>query len=274
MGDGEPDPAAAAPGGRVRLQKLLASGGLASRRAAEQFLRQGRVTVNGVPAQLGDSADPAVDRVELDGEPIAGEAIGYWMLHKPLGVITTLSDPEGRRTVADLLPSSLPRVFPVGRLDVDTSGLLLLTNDGALAHALLHPSLGNEREYQVTVKGEVSLAVQRKLARGVRLEDGKTAPAQVERVEYDAARETTRLHLTLSEGRKRQIRRSLLALGHPVKRLVRVRMGPLRLGRLAKGGLRELRPDEVEALRAHAAQLAARKGGPGGGQRSIRGSRK
>ena len=239
----------------MRLQKIIAASGIASRRASEEFLRQGRVSVNGTPAKLGDSADPVRDVVTLDGEPIARDPLTYWMLHKPIGVLTTTSDPEQRATVLQLLPRGLPRLFPVGRLDRDSAGLVLLTNDGDLAHRLLHPSLGNEREYQVTVKGEVAQRVLRRLERGVRLDDGPTAPAKVGRVHFDAATGLTELTLTLIEGRKRQIRRSLRALGHPVKRLVRVRIGPLRLGRLERGEARPLRPEEVEKLRAHARKL-------------------
>jgi 23S rRNA pseudouridine2605 synthase len=244
------------PGVRpVRLQKILALAGFGSRRSVEEYLRQGRVTVNGKIAKLGDSADPSHDVVDLDGERVTSQALAYWMVHKPTGVLSTLRDDEGRRTVVDLLPAGVPRVYPVGRLDWDTSGLLLLTNDGALTHVLLHPSLGNEREYSVTVKGDFPEKVQRRLARGIRLEDGVTAPAVVSNVHCDSDAGTSRFSLTISEGRKHQIRRSLLAMGHPVKKLVRVRMGPLRLGRLKRGSARPLREDEVRALHAHAAAL-------------------
>jgi len=244
-----------------RLQKILAAAGLASRRAAEELLRQGRVTVNGRTASLGDRADPAVDRVELDGEPLPRPAPRYWLVNKPRGVLTTAADPEGRPTVLGLLPRDVGRLFPVGRLDRDTEGLVLLTNDGELAHVLLHPSLGNEREYRVTVRGLIPDAALERLRRGVRLEDGPTAPARVEAVERDPEADASRFTLVLTEGRKRQIRRSLLALGHPVRRLVRTRMGTLRLGSLRRGGARPLCAEEVRALREHARRLAEERRG-------------
>ena len=247
----------ALPSGRSRLQKLLAAAELGSRRHCEAFLRDGRVSVNGVVAKLGDSADPALDAVELDGEPLRFAPPVYWVLHKPKGVLTTLRDPEGRNTVAQLLPRDLERVFPVGRLDADTEGLLLLTNDGAVAQALLHPSLGNEREYEIVVRGELGERARKRLEHGVRLDDGVTAPARIERLRVDAEAGVTRLHLVVHEGRRRQIRRSLMAVGHPVKRLLRVRIGPLRLGRLTRGKSRPLRPDEVSALRKHCKELAS-----------------
>ena len=247
----------AEPSGQ-RLQKILASAGLASRRGAEAYLRAGRVTVNGEPAKLGDSADPGVDVVLLDGEAVHAEGLRYWVLHKPRGMLTTLRDPEGRPTVVGLLPPGLPRLFPVGRLDADTSGLVLVTNDGPLAHRLLHPSLGNPREYRVSVRGEISQESLGKLERGVRLEEGWTSPAAVSSRRYDPKRESTVFRLVLAEGRKRQIRRSLEVLGHPVKRLTRTGFGPIRLGSLRVGASRELFPDELRTLRAHAAALEAK----------------
>lgn len=231
-----------------RLQKILAEAGVASRRAAERLLRAGRVSVNGRVARLGESADPERDTVAVDGVPVGRESAVYWLLHKPRGVITTARDPEGRPTVLGLVPDREHRLYPVGRLDRDTEGLLLLTNDGRVAHALLHPSHGSEREYRVTVAGRISAAALRRLAAGVELEDGRTAPARVGRAAFDPPTETSRFTLTLIEGRKRQIRRSLAALGHPVLRLVRVRMGPLELGDLAPGQARPLRPAERRAL--------------------------
>lgn len=245
--------------GPVRLQKLLSAAGLGSRRGAEEFLRAGRVTVNGEVARLGDSADPRRDVIEVDGERLQREPLAYWMVHKPAGVVTTLRDPQGRPTVASLLPDRVARVHPVGRLDYESTGLVLMTNDGALTHALLHPSLGSEREYRVTVKGPVDARVQGALEHGVVLEEGRTAPAKVGRVVHDASADTSTFSLTLVEGRNRQIRRSLMALGRPVKKLVRVRMGPLRLGNLARGEARKLQPEEIAALRAHARKLQARR---------------
>jgi 23S rRNA pseudouridine2605 synthase len=236
----------------------LASAGIASRRGAETLLRAGRVTVDGVPAKLGDSADPATERVAVDGKPLRVEGLVYWIAHKPRGVITSTRDPEGRRTVMDLLPAAVRRVFPVGRLDFDTEGLVLLTNDGEVTHALLHPSLESEREYRVTVRGRVDDATLARIAHGIMLDDGPTAPARVSRVGHARGADETSFTLVLHEGRKRQIRRTMQALGHPVVRLVRVRMGPLQLGRLGVGKVRMLRADEVAELLAHARASLAR----------------
>lgn len=251
-----------------RVQKLLAGAGLASRRTAEAWIRAGRVRVDGVVARLGDRADPAVQAVTVDGRRVRLAAPAWWMVHKPAGVLTTVRDTSGRRTVIALLPPGLPRLFPVGRLDLDTEGLVLLTNDGATAHALLHPSLGSEREYLVTARGRMADAALRRLAAGVELDDGPTAPARVGAPRFDARGDTTRFALVLREGRKRQIRRALAALGHPVVRLVRTRMGPQRLGRLPAGGARPLTGGEVRALERHAAALARerQRGGKGASQ--------
>lgn len=244
-------------GGAQRLQKLLASAGFGSRREVEQFLVEERVTVNGKTASLGDKADPLLDDIRVDGERLKRERPAYWLVNKPRGVLTTVRDNEGRRTVMNLLPRKVERLFPVGRLDLETSGLLLMTNDGDLAHALLHPSMGNEREYRVNVKGQLDAKAIGRLERGVSLEEGKTARAQVEDVRYDPDSHTTSLSLTLVEGKKRQIRRSLLVLGFPVRRLVRVRMGPLRIGRLPVGEARPLRSEERRALLEHVRRLRA-----------------
>jgi 23S rRNA pseudouridine2605 synthase len=252
---------------RVRLQKLLADAGLASRRAAEEWIRAGRVRVNGQIATLGESADPARDDVRVDGRRLAAEARSYWLLHKPKNVLSTTADPwakeAGRRTVLELLPAAArrTRLYPVGRLDLDSEGLLLLTNDGALAQALLHPSHGCEREYRVEAWGEVTAETARRLARGVELEDGPTLPCRARVVGYDRARGSSRLVLTLREGRKRQIRRALFALGHPVRRLVRVRMGPLRLGDLPSGRARPLTAREQREL-LRFVRASARAGSP------------
>jgi 23S rRNA pseudouridine2605 synthase len=246
--------------GSIRLQKLLASAGFGSRRDVEQFLIEERVTVNGRVANLGDRADPSVDDIRLDGERLLREKPSYWIINKPRGVVTTVRDDEGRRTVMDLLPRNVGRLFPVGRLDRETSGLLLLTNDGDTAHVLLHPSLGNEREYKVNVKGEIDERTIGRLQKGVPLEDGRTAPGRVSAVRFDSDSGTSNFSLVLGEGRKRQIRRSLLILGFPVRRLVRVRMGPLRLGRLAVGEARPLRSEERRALLAHVVKLRSGSG--------------
>ena len=239
----------------VRVQKLLASAGFGSRREVEQYIVDQRVTVNGRVSKLGDSADPGVDDIRLDGERLLREKPSYWILNKPRGVVTTLRDDEGRKTVVNLLPKKIERLFPVGRLDRETSGLLLMTNDGDTAHALLHPSLGNEREYRVHVKGRIDAKAVARLEKGVPLEDGRTSPGRVSAIRFDPDSGNSSFSLVLMEGRKRQIRRSLLILGFPVRRLVRVRMGPLRLGRLPVGQARPLRAEERRALLAHAAKL-------------------
>ena len=252
-------PAAAIPGfdRSVRLQKLLASAGFGSRRDVEQYVTEERVTVNGRTATLGEKADPTVDDIRFDGERIANQRPAYWIVNKPRGVVTTMRDDGGRRTVVSLVPTNAGRLFPVGRLDKETSGLLLMTNDGDVAHALLHPSHGNEREYRVNVKGLLDAKGIKSLERGVTLEEGRTASVRVEDVRHDPESGTSSLSLTLVEGKKRQIRRSLLVLGFPVRRLVRVRMGPLRLGRLAVGEARALRSDERQALLEHVRRLRA-----------------
>ena len=258
---------------RVRLQKLLADAGVASRRAAEAWIRAGRVRVNGAVAALGDRADPQRDEVRVDGRKLTAENRSYWLLHKPKNVLSTNADPwaqeAGRRTVLELLPAAArrTRLYPVGRLDLDSEGLLLLTNDGAVAQALLHPSHGCEREYRVDVWGDLKPASVQQLARGVELEDGPTLPCRVRVVGYDAARDACRLVLVLREGKKRQIRRALRALGHPVRRLLRVRMGPLRLGELPSGKARPLHPRERDQL------LRFVRDTQGGGTRGATGGR-
>jgi 23S rRNA pseudouridine2605 synthase len=239
----------ARPAGRARLQKLLAAAGVCSRRGAEALIEAGRVSVNGTPARLGDSADPDRDEIRLDGERLALEPKQYWIVHKPRGVLTTVRDTHGRPTILQLLPEASARVFPVGRLDRDTEGLVLLTNDGALAQALLHPSHGVPREYAVSVRGELRPREQQRLAKGVRLDDGITAPSRIARLRQD----------------------------HEAGR-----MGPLRLGRLPRGVAREATRAEraaLERLRAEiegspraAAQRArssGRKAGRGKGKRKA-----
>lgn len=239
----------------VRLQRLLAGAGFGSRREVEALVSEGRVTVNGEIAELGGRARPGVDDIRLDGERVLSDRPVYWIVNKPRGVVTTVRDDSGRRTVLDLLPRKLGRVFPVGRLDVETQGLLLLTNDGETAFAMLHPSLGSEREYRVNVKGEIDAKAIARLEKGVNLEEGRTAPGRVRDVRVDPKTHTSTFTLTLIEGRNRQIRRSLLILGFPVRRLVRERVGPLRLGGLAIGEARPLDAEERTALLAHVARL-------------------
>jgi 23S rRNA pseudouridine2605 synthase len=225
----------------VRLNAYLARAGVASRRGADVLIKAGRVTVNGEPGQLNTFV-ARTDRVEVDGEPVVAQRLAYVLLHKPAGTVTTARDPRGRPTVVELV--DLPeRVVPVGRLDVDTTGALLLTNDGPLAHRLAHPRYGVEKVYDVDVEGRPSEEVLRTLAEGVELEDGTTAPATVRCLAPG------KLELVLHEGRNRQVKRMCEAVGHPVRRLHRSRYAGLELGPLEPGEWRELTRPEVERLR-------------------------
>ena len=225
----------------MRLNAYLARAGVASRRKADELIKAGRVTVNGEAGQLNTFVARG-DRVLVDGEPVAAQRLAYVLLHKPAGTVTTASDPQGRPTVVELV--DLPeRVVPVGRLDVDTTGALLLTNDGGLAHRLAHPRYGVEKVYEVDVAGEPDDAALRALAEGVELEDGVTAPAAVGRLA------PSRLELTLHEGRNRQVKRMLEAVGHPVEKLHRSRYAGLTLEGLSSGQWRELTAEEVAELR-------------------------
>ena len=240
MPDGAPKPQG------ERLQKVLAAAGLGSRRACEILIEEERVTVNGDVAVLGRRVDPETDRIEVDGVRVPTRpGLVTYLLNKPRGVVTTASDPQGRPTVVELVPSE-PRVFPVGRLDTDTEGLLLLTNDGDLAHRLTHPSFGVEKEYLAQVEGSPSPAALRRLREGVELEDGRTAPAKATLVAPGV------IGLVIHEGRNRQVRRMCEAVGHPVGRLVRTRIGPLAERRLKPGAWRVLDLEEVRALEAAA----------------------
>lgn len=228
--------------GAERVQKVLARAGIGSRRHCEELIEAGRVSVNGRVATLGDKVDIETDRVAVDGVAIGTRpGLVYYLLNKPAGVVTSVGDPHGRTSVSDLVPSE-PRVHPVGRLDQDTEGLLLLTNDGDLTHRLTHPSFGVEKEYVAEVTGEPSRGDVRALREGVLLEDGMTAPAKVSLVGPNV------LRLTIHEGRNRQVRRMCEAVGHPVVRLVRTRIGPIADRRLAPGAWRTLAQDEVRAL--------------------------
>ncbi len=230
----------------MRLAKYLAHAGVSSRRAAERLIAGGRVTVDGEPVR-----DPARDvddahKVLVDGRPVhaGGHPRLVYAVNKPAGVVSTARDPQGRPTVVSLVPSA-ERLYPVGRLDADSTGLILLTNDGALAHRLTHPSFEVPRTYRALVRHPpVREPALRALREGVELEDGPTAPARARRIGPD------RIELTIHEGRKRQVRRMCEAVGHPVRALERVAFGPLRLGGLEPGEHRRLTPAEVERLRA------------------------
>jgi len=247
-----------------RLQKVLAQAGLGSRRACEELVLAGRVTLNGAVARIGQRAVAAHDMIEVDGIPVpVRQGLAYYLVNKPVGVICTASDPQGRPSIVALVPSE-PRVFSVGRLDVASSGLIVLTNDGDLAFQVTHPAHGVEKEYVVEVEGALARADLGRLRRGVLLEDGLTAPAAVQRLRPDAIR------VVLHEGRNRQVRRMLEAVGHPVRSLARTRVGPLADPGLAPGRWRPLTAAEVMALWA-----AAKDGGQAGSaQRRRDGPRK
>jgi 23S rRNA pseudouridine2605 synthase len=230
-----------------RLQKVMARAGVASRRVCEEMVAAGRVTVNGAVAVLGARVDPAHDRIALDGVPVVVDTtIVHWLLNKPAGYITTASDPQGRATVFDLVPAE-PRVFTVGRLDRDSEGLLILTNDGELAQLLTHPRHHVDKEYFVEVEGVPAPAALRALRDGIDLDDGRTLPARV-RLVQKSEQGTSGLEIVVREGRKRMVRRMCSAVGHPVVRLVRTRIGPLRDPKLAPGSRRPLTSAEVRAL--------------------------
>jgi 23S rRNA pseudouridine2605 synthase len=226
----------------MRLNAYLARAGVASRRAADELIKAGRVTVNGAPGQLNTFVESR-DRVEVDGAPVELQRLAYVLLHKPAGVVTTARDPQGRPTVVELVPRE-PRVVPVGRLDADTTGALLLTNDGPLAHRLAHPRYGVEKVYEAEVEGAPTDETLRALADGVELGDGPTAPARVRRIDG------SRIELILHEGRNRQVRRMLDAVGHPVTHLHRSAYAGLTLEGLEPGRWRELESSEVEQLRS------------------------
>jgi 23S rRNA pseudouridine2605 synthase len=225
----------------VRLNAFLARAGVASRRRSDELIKDGRVTVNGAPGQLNTVVGKN-DRVAVDGKEVARQRLAYVLLHKPTGVVTTAKDPQGRPTVVDLVRSE-PRVVPVGRLDVNTTGALLLTNDGPLAHRLAHPRYGVEKTYIAAVAGDPNDAALAALRDGIRLEDGVTAPAHVRRLA------PSRVELVLHEGRNHQVRRMLEAVGHPVNHLHRSVYAGLTLDGLEAGKWRELTAREVEQLR-------------------------
>ena len=233
----------------VRLQKLIAGTGIASRRKAEEMIAAGRVTVNGkVVTELGTKVDPGRDHVKVDGKHISEpQPFVYLMLNKPKNVMSTLDDPGGRTTVKDYLRGVSVRVFPVGRLDFDSEGLMLLTNNGDLAQALLHPRYHVPKTYLIKVKGVLTDDEIRRLEQGVKLEDGMTSPASVRKVRKVEA--NSWLEITIREGRKHQVKRMLESVDHAVIKLMRIRMGPLSLGNLESGEFRFLTDREANALR-------------------------
>ena len=224
----------------MRLNAFLARAGVASRRHADELIKAGRVTVNGGPGQL-NTVVGARDRVEVDGREVERRRLRYVLLHKPAGVVTTARDPQGRPTVVELVPDE-PRVVPVGRLDADTTGALMLTNDGQLAHRLAHPRYGVEKTYVAEVEGDPGDDALQQLRDGIELDDGPTAPARAQRLGRG------RVELVLHEGRKHQVKRMLAAVGHPVTRLHRSAYAGLTLEGLEPGACRELEPSEVQQL--------------------------
>ena len=229
-----------------RLQKVLARAGVGSRRTVEEWISAGRIRVNGSTARLGQRIDPASDVVELDGSrvPLGAELVHY-LLNKPPGVVTSAADPEGRRTVLDIVDIPV-RVWPVGRLDIDTEGALLLTNDGELTFRLTHPSYEVPKTYLADVSGALGARAVKELSRGVPLEDGMTKPAEATLIERSTGGSLVRL--TITEGRNHQVKRMFDAVGHPVTRLVRIGVGPVSLGRLKPGTARRLSMADVRAL--------------------------
>lgn len=232
-----------------RLQKVIAHAGFASRRKAEQLILDGQVRVNGkVVKELGMKVTSA-DRVEVNGIPVEREEPIYFLFYKPRGVISSVKDDKGRKVVTDFLPAIKQRVYPVGRLDYDTSGLLLLTNDGEFANLLMHPKNEIQKVYVAKIKGIPSREKVRSLERGVQLEDGKTAPAKAKVISIDKKKQTSIIELTIHEGKNRQVRRMFESIGHPVMKLKRERYGFLTLQGLNVGDMRELTPHEVKQLR-------------------------
>ncbi|ENQ3077717.1 23S rRNA pseudouridine(2605) synthase RluB [Bacillus sp. WLY-B-L8] len=233
-----------------RLQKVIAQAGIASRRKAEELIQQGKVKVNGkVVTELGTKVS-AQDKVEVNNIPLEKETPAYFLLYKPTGVISSVTDDKGRKVVTDFFPEIPQRLFPIGRLDYDTSGLILMTNDGEFANILMHPKYKVEKTYVAKVKGPLTGEKIRMLERGVMLEEGKTAPARVKILSWDKRKEIAIVQLTIHEGRNRQVRRMFEAVGCKVMKLKRERYAFLELGNLRPGDARELSPHEVKQLRA------------------------
>ncbi|HMK42513.1 MAG TPA: pseudouridine synthase [Dissulfurispiraceae bacterium] len=230
-----------------RIQKIIAQAGIASRRAAEDLIREGRVTVNGRPAVIGMKADPLQDHVKVDGKLITGrQPKVYYLFYKPRGVVTSMADPEGRPTVLDFFSGMGLRIYPVGRLDYDSEGILLVTNDGDFANAILHPAGEVVKTYAAKVRGDITDEQLERLRKGLRLEDGMTAPAKVRRIK--AAESNSWVQIAIHEGRNRQVRRMFEKVGHPVLRLKRISVGDFSVGRLKPGEYRELSPAEVKSV--------------------------
>lgn len=263
---------------KQRLHKILASAGIASRRKAEQLIAEGRVQVNGETSKIGDFADPDTDDIVADGDQVAAEQKRYLLLNKPTGFVTTVTDPHGRPTVMDLVDVR-ERVYPIGRLDTDTEGLLLLTNDGNFSQRMAHPRFEIEKTYRAELRSPLSTEGEMLLARGIRLEDGPTAPAKLRVV----SKRRRRVDITIHEGRNRIVRRMFESVGSPVTRLRRISFGTLDLDDVPKGRWRELQGKEVDALLKLAAEMVRPKrrqrptrsvvGPRAGGDRSSRSRR-
>ncbi|MED4602465.1 pseudouridine synthase [Paenibacillus validus] len=243
-----------------RLQKVLAEAGIASRRKCEELITAGRVQVNDqVVTTLGVKVDASQDLIKVDGRPIRKQSKVYVMFNKPKGVITSAEDPEGRKTVTDFFKHLKERIYPIGRLDYDTEGLLLLTNDGEFAHLLTHPKHHVPRTYLATVKGVPHGSLLDKLRDGIKLEDGMTSPAEVEYQDVNPEKNETVVKITIYEGRNRQVRRMFEAIHHPVVKLKRVQFGPLQLTGVPRGKSRSLTPHEVDELRTAALEMGKGK---------------
>ncbi len=233
-----------------RLQKFISQAGITSRREAEKLISSGRISVNGkVITELGTKIDPVKDKIKLDGKLITSEKLVYIMLNKPKGIVTTLNDPQGRKTVINLISDIPQRIYPVGRLDYNTEGLLLMTNDGDLTHSLIHPSRKIFKTYVAKVAGMPPEEKLDLLRAGIKLSDGLTAPAQINIIEFDREKNITSLEIVIHEGKNRQIRRMFEAIHFPVKQLKRVKFDFLTLAGLKRGRYRHLTEDEVEELK-------------------------
>jgi 23S rRNA pseudouridine2605 synthase len=234
---------------KERLQKILSQAGICSRRKAEEMIEAGKVRVNGqIVRELGSEADPVKDRIEVNGETVKPERKKYFLFYKPDNVITSVSDPQGRRTVMDYFRTVRERIFPVGRLDYHSEGLLIMTNDGDLDYILTHPSHEVEKTYEVTVRGRYSMKLADKMSKGVRIDTGITAPCEIEVLEYNKEKNKTKIRMVLHEGKNREIRKMMAAYHYPVFGLVRTKYGFLTMDGLSRGGYRRLTSEEVRKL--------------------------